>query len=146
MDASSEPACFTAENTGLCALCGKDYSVSLQTTWQARRRKQFRKFAPAFLGIGAAAFFDVTLHHVLPEIVIDHVTPIPLDEFDPLLSAGRLHHLVFLQPFHRGLLVDLAINESSCGLVSGVSQLLRNDVLDGVIFVRARRIDPSRWK
>src|SRR4029077_15179223 len=69
-----------------------------QSTRQAWRGQEFAEFAPPFLGIGAASFLDVTAHHVFPEVVVDHVTSVTLDEFHPLLSASWFHHDIFLQP------------------------------------------------
>src|SRR5207249_7694858 len=100
------------------------------------RGQKLGEFAPAFLGIGAAASLDVTAHHVFPQIVVDHVTSVTLDEFHPLLSAGWFHHCVFLQPLYRSALVDLTVNQSSRGLVYRVIELL-NQVLHGVIFLCA---------
>src|SRR5689334_15507370 len=73
-------------------------SLFLQPARQSWRRKEFREFAPTFLGIVAASFFDVTAHHVFPEIIIDHVASVSFDEFHPLPGASWLHHRVFLQP------------------------------------------------
>src|SRR4029077_17651667 len=111
-------------------------SLFLQSARQSGRGKQFGEFAPPFLGIGAASFLNVTAHHVFPEIVVDHVTSITLDEFHPLLSASWFHHCVFLQPLHHSSLVDLTVDQSSRGLVSGITQIL-HQILHGVIFVCA---------
>src|SRR5206468_72313 len=90
-----------------------NHQLLLQSAWQSRRREQLAKFAPTFLGIGAASFLDVMTHHVFPEIVIDHVTPVTLDEFHSLVSASWFHHRVFLQPLHRSAFIDLAVDQSS---------------------------------
>jgi hypothetical protein len=97
---------------------------------------ELRKYTSKSVPVGAATFLDVTAHHVFPQIVVNHVTSVTLDEFYLQLSEKRLHNSVFLQPLHRSVLVDFAIDQSSGSLVCRIMELL-HQILHGVVFVCA---------
>src|SRR5437016_12811366 len=76
------------KNFRLLSLPGKRFSLrdavmmavlmSAYIARQARRREQLLKRAPALLRLllGAAAFLDVTAHHVFAKIVVDDVAAV----------------------------------------------------------------------
>src|SRR6185503_4883744 len=72
---------------------------------QSRRRNQPGELTPA---IGAARF-DVGRNHVLPEVVVDDVAAVLVDEPHALLGPRARIETVLLVPVGRGLRVDRAI-------------------------------------
>src|SRR5262249_1617718 len=91
-----------APSTPLAAVTRADSRgcASFQTGGQSWRRQELREFVPALRSIvrRPAPRFDVALHHVLPEVVVDHIAAVLIEEAYALDGAVVRHQGVALEP------------------------------------------------
>src|SRR5687768_10005650 len=119
--------------------------ILLEAGRQPWRRQQLSKFLPAARGIAPRCAFDVLRDHVLPEVVVDDVAAVLIEEADPLLGARARHQGVALEPGSRLYRVDLLVDVATGGLVARIRELV-HEGLRFVVLTGAVRIESGRWK
>ena len=61
-------------------------------------------------------------HQILPQVVVDHVAAVLVEELDPLFRTCRLHECISREPLGRRPRIDLPIQVAPGRLVAGVAQ------------------------
>src|SRR5476651_1930533 len=87
--------------------------------------------------------FYTLSREILPQVVVDDVTPILIDESDALAGALGGHESVAGQPGGGRSAVDLAVEIAARRFVAGVTEL-RGQLLDPVVLRRARGVEAGQ--
>jgi hypothetical protein len=101
--------------------------------------------AQRFDAAAAGAGVDVLGHHVLAQVVVDHVAAVLVDEAYALLRARRGVQPVPLEPRGRAGGVDLAVDVAAGRVVTGVREPI-DEAHHGVVVRGTGRVEAGGGK